>query len=118
MIEITEEREEGFMFGVVYERTRMLDSLRLSMKPALDQLEEMTKEGNVPVGMVPVVAVEQIINWAMFTAAQPVHGMAEANLVAEESLAMSTEELRQRGYGDFVDEIEALFAEQEGDDDE
>lgn len=105
MIEITPEREEGFYHGVLYERTRILDNLRLCLQPALDDLAQQVQENPLPEGVKPVLEVEALIEWAMTMSMQPVHTMAEANHVAKDSLEMIVHELEERGFTDLVEFI-------------
>lgn len=98
MIEITEERDEGFQYGVLYERTRILENLRLAMEPAFNTMIAKIKEGHaLPEGAIAVIEVEEILDWATQILQQPVHGMAEANNVAKDSVEMIVKDMVARG---------------------
>lgn len=97
MMEITDERREGFEFGVLYERTRILENLRLMLLPAMSELERRMADGTVPENAQPAIGLEDLIDWALSIVENPIHTMEEANHQAAESLRMINQQLAAHG---------------------
>lgn len=92
----TEEFAEGFHHGVFYERCRIMENLRLAMPKVDGELQEMVNRGAVP--MVPL---EEILDWSLSVLQQPIHEWAEAQHVLNSSV-----EIVMRDFNNTLEEME------------